>query len=98
MRNLSLHLASILLANGLLDEIDGHAVYELGGLCLDHNATVLHEALIEIGHARTNGYESDPDGEAYEEAYIAACESDSPNSPDFDSVLNNECAKRGIEL
>lgn len=30
-------------------------------------------------------------------AYINACESDSPNSPDFDNVLNAELFKLGIE-
>lgn len=30
-------------------------------------------------------------------AYIAACESDSPNSPDFDNILNAELLKLGIE-
>lgn len=30
-------------------------------------------------------------------AYINACESDSPNSPDFDNVLNAELLKLGIE-
>ena len=30
-------------------------------------------------------------------AYINACESDSPNSPDFENVLNAELLKLGIE-
>ncbi len=30
-------------------------------------------------------------------AYINACESDSPNSPDFQNVLNAELLKLGIE-
>jgi len=30
-------------------------------------------------------------------AYINACESDSPNSPDFENVLNAELRKLGIE-
>lgn len=34
---------------------------------------------------------------AYEEAYIAACELDSPNSPDFDSVFNAQLIKHGLE-
>lgn len=34
---------------------------------------------------------------AYDEAYIAACESDSPNSPDFQAILAHECEKRGVD-
>lgn len=34
---------------------------------------------------------------AYEEAYIAACELDSPDSPYFDSVFNDQLIKRGFE-
>ena len=35
---------------------------------------------------------------AYDEAYIAACELDSPNSPDFDSVFNDQLIKYGLEF
>lgn len=34
---------------------------------------------------------------AYDEAYIAACELDSPDSPYFDSVFNDLLIKRGFE-
>lgn len=38
---------------------------------------------------------------AREDAYLEACESDSPNSPDFDNVVSHItrklCKERGIE-
>lgn len=55
MRNLALHLASILATNGLLSEIDGPAVDELQALCLDCEATMLFDLLADIRTDRSDG-------------------------------------------
>ncbi len=52
-----------------------------------------HFAESEHQHAQADIIED----ELRDLAYINACESDSPNSPDFDSVLTAELLKLGIE-